>query len=87
MWIVKTQTKLFLIIGLFLPRKRETSKKKTSIVRVSKTQDWSKKSIEQIINIKNDKLVRKKLINLKNKYIKLHSKKNLIKEFLKIIKK
>jgi hypothetical protein len=49
--------------------------------------DWSKKSIEQIINIKNDKLVRKKLINLKNKYIKLHSKKNLIKEFLKIIKK
>ena len=48
--------------------------------------DWNNISIQKIIKIKNDKLVRKNLIKMKNKYNKLHGKENLIKEFLRIVK-
>lgn len=48
--------------------------------------DWNNISIQKIIKIKNDKLVRKNLIKMKNNYNKLHGKENLIKEFLRIIK-
>ena len=48
--------------------------------------DWNNISIQKIIKIKNDKLVRKNLIKMKNNYNKLHGKENLIKEFLRIVK-
>ena len=48
--------------------------------------DWKNISIKKIIKIKNDKLVKKNLIKMKNNYIKYHGKENLIKEFLRIIK-
>jgi hypothetical protein len=49
--------------------------------------DWSNITVQDFINIKNDKLIRKKLIKMKKNYVKMHSKENFINKFLKIIDK
>jgi hypothetical protein len=49
--------------------------------------DWSNITVQDFINIKNDKLIRKKLIKMKKNYVNMHSKENFINKFLKIIDK
>ena len=49
--------------------------------------DWSNITVQDFINIKNDKLIKKKLLKMKKNYVKMHSKENFINKFLKIIDK
>jgi hypothetical protein len=49
--------------------------------------NWSNKTVQDFLNIKNNKLIKKKLIRMSSYYARINTKKNFINKFLKIIEK
>jgi hypothetical protein len=47
--------------------------------------DWNDVSVKYLINIKNNKLIKKKLMKMKLSYAKIHSKNNFINQFSRLL--
>jgi hypothetical protein len=47
--------------------------------------DWNNVSVKYLINIKNNKLIKKKLMKMKLSYAKIHSKNNFINQFSRLL--